>query len=412
MSPPPRPASRPGLSRTVIILGFTSFFTDIGSEMIFPLLPVFLSEVLRASPAFLGLIEGVADTVASLLKLVSGLVSDRVGRRKPLVLLGYGLAGLVRPLVALAAAPWHVLAVRFADRIGKGLRASPRDALIAESVPPSEAGRAFGFQRSMDHAGAVIGPMVAAALLSAGFELRTVFWLAAIPGVCALIAVFAIREERRPDTPAPPTALQPPAEPAKMDALRPGDAATGAAPTALPRRFHGYLGILIVFLLGNSSDAFLLLRAHDVGLPTALVPLLWTIFHVSKVVSSYLAGALSDRIPRVRLIVAGWAVYAAAYLGFGLADAPWQIWLLFPIYGLHHGFTEPVERALVVDLVPPARLGRAFGFYHFTVGVSALPASLLTGWLWSAYGPEFALLTGAALAAIAAILLSLWQASR
>jgi MFS family permease len=375
------------LPLSVILLGVTSFFTDVSSEMIFPLLPLFLSDVLHANPAFLGLVEGAADTVASLLKLVSGRVSDRLERRKGLVLVGYGLSGAVRPLVAWAGAPWHVLGVRLTDRVGKGLRSSPRDALIADAAPPGETGRAFGFHSAMDHAGAVLGPLVATVMMHAGADLRTVFAWASVPALLAFVALLFVRESRA--------------------AARAPEASTSAP---LPRSMWGLFGIIGLFALGNSSDAFLLLRAREAGVEPAWIPLLWTAFHVSKFSSSYVFGAWSDRLARWRLVAAGWGVYALAYLGFAAAEQAWHAWAVFVFYGLFYGLVEPAQKAMVKDLSPPELRGRAFGAYHFVVGIAALPAGLLTGALWHAYGPAVALSFGAALSGLSCALLLVWRA--
>jgi MFS family permease len=382
------------LPATVIALGVTSFFTDVGSEMIFPLLPVFVAS-LGATPAFLGLVEGVAETTASLLKLGSGYLADRLPRKKPLVLLGYGLSGLVRPLMGLAFAPWHVLAVRAADRVGKGIRTAPRDALLGAAVSPDRAGRAFGLHRAMDHAGAVVGPLIATALLALGCSLRDVFLAAAVPGVLAIAALLAVRE---------------PARSVERSGAETSEPTASAARAPLPRAFYGYLATILLFSLGASSDAFLLLRARDLGVATALLPALWVVLHVSKLVSSYYGGVLADRLPRARLIIAGWAVYALAYLGLCVATAAWQVWALFVFYGLYYGLTEPTERALIRDLAAPEAQGRAFGLYHFTVGLSAIPASVLTGWVWQSVSPEAALALGAAIAACASLALWWWSA--
>lgn len=386
-----RPRTR--LPATVLLLGLTSFFTDVGSEMIFPLLPVFIASV-GASPAFFGLVEGLADAVASLLKLGAGYLVDRAPAKKPFVLVGYGVAALVRPLMALATAPWHVLGVRLTDRVGKGIRSAPRDVLIASAVPASESGRAFGFHRAMDHAGAVVGPLIAAGLLAWGLPLRSVFWWAVVPGVLSVVAVVAVREGPA-QQPVDPQPIKPRAE-----------------KTRLPGRLRVVLGIFGLFALGNSSDAFLLLRARELGVSMASLPLLWTVFHVSKLTSSALGGDLSDRVPRARLIVAGWLVYAVTYLGFGLATRPWQVWALFVVYGTYYGLTEPAEKALVKDLAPPALRGRAYGLYHFLVGVAAMPAGLLTGELWQHAGPLAALGVGAGVAAVSAVAMLAWEGGR
>jgi MFS family permease len=364
--------------------------------MIFPLLPLFLTETLRAGPGFLGFVEGVADTVSSLLKLVSGYLSDRLGRRKPLVLFGYGLAAIARPLVALATAPWHVLAVRLTDRMGKGVRASPRDALIADAAQTNEAGRAFGFHRAMDHAGAVVGPLVAAGVMALGLSMRNVFWLAAIPGALAIVVLLTVREHKDVAATAPAPSLV---------------TATATGKT-LPRSLYTYLAILLVFSLGNSSDAFLLLRARELGLRDEAIPVLWALLNLSKLGSSLYGGRLSDAVPRSRMILAGWAVYAVIYLGLALAQGPVAAWVLFVIYGVYHGLTEPAEKALIKDLVPADRRGQAYGYYNFIIGISALPASLLTGWLWRVFGAPWALGVGAGFAAVAALLLASWSTRR
>jgi len=379
----------PRLPAAVILLGFTSLFTDVGTEMIFPLLPVFLTETLGAGPAYLGLVEGAADTVSSLLKLGSGIVADRTTRRKPLVLFGYALASAARPFVALATRPWHVLAVRVTDRVGKGVRSSPRDALIADSAG-DRAGRAFGFHQAMDNAGAVVGPLLATGLIAMSLSIRSVFWIAVIPGAIATGLVLLVRE--RPRAPVVPT----------------------GAPTAgvLTPQLTLYLIILALFSLGNSSDAFLLLRARSLGLSTAAIPVLWAVLNLSKVVWTYLGGDLADRVPRARLIAGGWLAYALVYLGLGRATTAWQVWALFVAYGVHYGLTEPVEKALVRDLAPPEQRGRAYGAYNFVVGTTALPAGLITGALWRAFGPTIALEVGATLACVAGILLLGWDAWR
>lgn len=378
------------LPAAVVALGITSLLTDVASEMIFPLLPVFLAS-LGATPAFLGLVEGLADATSSLLKLGSGYVSDRRRNAKPLVVVGYGVAAIVRPLVALATAPWHVLAVRVTDRIGKGIRTSPRDVLIASSVPKEETGRAFGFQRAMDHTGAVVGPLIATALLGLGLKLRSVFWIALAPGMLSVVAVLTVKE--------PPRKV-----------AHEKRAGTANTQRRLPSALRTYLAIICLFALGNSSDAFLLLRAKGLGVAVQSLPLLWSAFHVAKVVSSSLGGRWSDRIARPKLIVAGWIVYAATYLAFAFATTTWQVWALFVVYGVYYGLTEPVERALVKDLAPEVIRGRAYGFYNFIVGISAIPAGVLTGWLWQTFSPLAALSVGASLAGLSSVLLLVWNA--
>lgn len=376
------------LPRTVKALGFVSLLTDASSEMIYPLLPSFVTGTLKAGPAFLGLIEGVAETTASFFKLGSGILSDRFKARKPLVIVGYTVSSTVRPLVGLASAAWHVLAIRFSDRVGKGIRSSPRDALIAAVTDPSDRGRAFGFHRSMDHLGAVIGPLLASALLYSGVSLRGVFLIAAVPGFASIVAlVRGVREEPVHATPGP------------------ARAGSGRAP--LGAAMSRYLFVVGLFTLGNSSDAFLLLRAQSIGVTTAALPLLWSFHHVVKSSLSTLGGTLSDRLGRRGTIAIGWAVYALAYVGFALATRPFHAWALFAVYGVFFALTEGAERALVADFSAPENRGRAFGLFHGVVGILSLPASLITGVLWQRFGGATALLAGAALAAVAAALLLL-----
>lgn len=373
------------LPRTVVALGAVSLLTDASSEMIYPLLPVFLNTVLGAGPLAIGAIEGAAESVAALLKLASGWWSDRLPRRKPLLIAGYGIASLVRPLVGLTQSVGQVLAIRLADRAGKGIRGAPRDALIADAVDPSQRGRAYGFHRAADHTGAVAGPLIAYALLTwGGVSLRTVFLLAAIPAAAAMVAlIFGVREEKRA---------------AREDAKVPNLERRG-----LGRRFWSYLGVLMLFTLGNSTDALLILRANELGVSAALVPILWAMLHVVKAVSSTPGGTLSDRLGRRPLIIAGWMVYAAVYLGFAFANASWHAWGLFLAYGVYFGLTEGVEKALVADMVPSTVRGAAFGWYNLTIGLAALPASLIFGGLWQAYGARTAFVTGAVLALVAAV---------
>ncbi len=401
---------RSALPRAVVLLGITSLFTDVATEMIFPLLPVFIAS-LGGGATFLGLIEGLADTTSSLLKLASGYWGDRPGSKKPLVLCGYGLATVARPFVALATAPWHVLVVRVTDRIGKGLRSSPRDALIAASVSNAEAGRAFGFHNAMDHTGAVLGPVTATLLLKLGLPLRTVFWVAAVPGLFALAAAAFVREPPVADDAhgsddTGTTRAAPSAAPSHARLVDTGPPV--AASERLPSALKTYCAILAVFSLGGSSDAFLLLRARDVGVDVALLPLLWTAFNASKLVSSYFGGSFSDRAPRVFLIVSGWIVYALTYLAFAFAHLPWHAWALFVVYGTYYGLTEPVEKALVRDITSPRLRSRAYGLYNFVIGICTLPAGLLTGWLWDHVSAFVALATGAALAAVASLALLVW----
>jgi MFS family permease len=394
----PDVAKRPTLGRNVYALSLVSFFTDVSSEMIYPLLPVFLTMVLGASASFIGAIEGLAESTAALLKLASGWWSDRVRRRKPLVVAGYVIASAMRPLVALAQSASQVLVIRVSDRIGKGLRNSPRDALIADSVDPSIRGRAFGFHRGADNFGGVVGPLIAFGVLNWWHvALRTVFWLAAIPGVIAVLAVvFGVREVRRRDTGSS-------SESAKI---------VPKLHEPLGGRFWGVLAIIFVFTLGNSTDAFLLLRANQLGVPVALAPILWAVLHVVKTASNVPGGALSDRIGRKPTLAAGWLIYAIVYFAFARASATWHAWALFAVYGLYFGLTEGSERALVSDIVPAQRRGVAYGWYYLALGVGAFPASLIFGKLWDVRGSGFAFVVGASLALVAAIAIAFVPSGR
>lgn len=386
-SPPPRTLR---LGRNVLVLAAVSFLTDASSEIIYPLLPIFLTTVLGASASAVGAIEGAAETTSALLKLVSGWWSDRVSRRKPLVVAGYALASLARPLVAIAQSAGQVLAIRLTDRFGKGVRGSPRDALIAESVDPSIRGRAFGFHRAADHAGAVVGPLIAFALLRwESLPLRTVFLVAAIPGVLSVIVLVAGVKET-------PRAARVPSK---------SKAGAPSLGVVLGRPFWTFLASVLLFTLGNSTDAFLILRANQLGVSIALVPILWAALHIVKSAASVPGGALSDRLGRKPLILAGWAVYAAVYLGFGRATETWHAWALFLAYGMFFGLTEGTEAAMVADLVGRDRRGTAYGWYYLAVGIGALPASLLFGFIWDRFGPTRAFDVGATLAFAAAIVL-------
>lgn len=375
--------------------------------MAYPLLPLFLVGTLGAGPAFLGIIEGVAESTAALGKLGGGFLSDRVRRRKALVVWGYGLASLVRPFLALAAAPWHVLVIRFTDRIGKGVRSAPRDALLVESVPASRKGTAFGLHRAADHAGAIVGPVLAAViLLLAPDNLRLVFALTLVPGILTVwLLIRRVREV------APGVNEAGPASPVRAEHSGPASTSEkeGLPDTlrSLGPAFPGYLAVLLLFTLGNASDAFLLLRAQELGVGVGALPLLWGAFHVSKMVWNVPGGMLSDRFRPQSLILLGWLLYAAVYAAFAFANSAWQAWALFAVYGLFYGLTESPEKALVAELAPSHLRGRAFGVFHFTVGLGALPASLLFGVLWQWKGSPVAFLVGACVALVGALLLPL-----
>ena len=385
-----------GLPKNVFALSLVSLLNDTSSEIIYPLLPAFLFLALGATPFAIGLIEGFAESIASILKLFSGYLSDKFGNRKLPVFFGYSLAAVTRPLLAFVTSWPQVLVVRMTDRVGKGIRGAPRDALLAQDVAPERRGLAFGFNRAADHLGAVIGPVVAFVLLSylaadpsspTALEYQRVFLYASIPVVIGIfVIVFFVREEKKP-------VAAEDANPIKFS-LREFDG-----------NFKKFLIVVALFTLSNSTDAFLLLRAEQAGIAPAMLPLLWMALHFSKVVFSLAGGNLSDRIGRKKTIVAGWIVYAAVYIGFAFVGSEWQAWALFIIYGIYFGLTEGVEKAFVADMVTDERRGTAYGFYNLAYGITVLPASLLFGFLWSNVGVKTAFGVSAAISVVAAVLL-------
>ncbi len=386
------------LPRNVFAISLVSLLNDASSEIIYPLLPLFLAGALGASPRVIGLIEGGAESVSSFLKLFAGYASDREGRRKRLVVIGYGLAGFARPLLAFAQTWPQAFAIRLSDRVGKGLRSAPRDAMIADATPPAQRGLAFGFHRAMDHGGAIIGPLLSFALIfwlvqdrnaPTKAEYKTIFLLAAIPALAAvLVAIFFVRESAQTRAPNP-------AAPRLRFTLRGFD-----------RNFIRFLILVALFTLSNSSDAFLLLRARDAGISAATIPLLWAALHVCKVVSSLVGGDLSDRVGRKVLIIAGWLLYAAVYAGFAFVTSAWAAWALFLVYGIYFGLCEGTEKALVADLVRPEQRGTAYGLYNLAFSITVWPASLLMGTLWDWQGARTAFLVSAVLGTLAALLLA------
>lgn len=398
----PPPASP--LPRNVRVLGLVSLLNDLASEAVYPLLPTFLLEVLGGSRTQLGLIEGAAESLASLLKLASGTWSDRLATRKPLVVAGYALATVTRPLLAWVVWPWQLLALRLVDRVGKGLRTAPRDALLADSVSAGERGRAFGFQRAMDHLGAACGPLCATAVLVGWTDnLRWLFLATLIPGVLVLVALVAGLREATRDQRSAPVDGGDVATP-KSDETR---ISTAVRSQTEPHRrpFRWFLAAVLVFTLGNSSDAFLLVRVRELGVEPLWLPLLWVALHVVKSAGNLWAGRLVDRHGARPLLWSGWLVYAAAYLGFALASTAWQAVTLLMFYGLYYALTEPAEKQLVARLAGPTRQGQAYGWFHLTVGLGALPASWLCGTLYELWGPLAGLGSGAVLAVVASGLL-------
>jgi MFS family permease len=382
------------LPRTVWVIGLISLINDSASEMVYPLIPLYLSSVLMAGPRVLGLIEGAAEAAASLLKLVSGVIVDRTRRRKPWIVLGYGIASFGRPLIALISNWPGLLVIRVADRIGKGLRTSPRDALLAASVSAEHRGLAFGVHRALDNAGAVVGPLLAFLLLQQGWPLRTIFYWTALPAVLCVGLALAMTETK-------------PNEPA-VAATAGRWRWTDMAPT-----FRRFLVVVLLFSLGNSSNMFLLLRARELGVPQAWIPLLWAAVSTVAMTFSTPFSAWSDRIGRYRLLLAGYAAYAVFYVLMArIAHANWTLVALFAFYGLFVAATEGVEKALVADLAPSDARGTAYGWFNLTTGVALLPASALFGWLYQALSPATAFHFSASCAAVAAVLLWFWVRPR
>jgi len=370
----------------VFTLGLVSLLNDFASDMILPLIPAYMATLPGGGAFLIGLMEGLAESVAAILKLVSGWLSDRSGKRGGFIAVGYTAAALARPFMGLATHAFQVVGIRVVDRIGKGLRTSPRDAMIDASAPKESRGLAFSFHRAMDHTGALLGPLAATILISAvGLGVRSVILLAFIPGILSLAPLAVALVLARRQAAAGPAAK----------ARSPFSFAGGAG---LGRNFYFYISICCLFTLGNSSDLFLLLRASEAGLEPQLLPVVWIVLHLSKIALSVPAGMVSDRIGRKKPILAGWLVYAVTYLLVPYVGGTLQIFLLFAFYGLYFAFTEGVERAFVSDLVPGDRKGTAFGMFNFAVAVGALPASLVMGALYQWAGPRVAFGTGAALA--------------
>ena len=374
----------------VWLLGTVSLLNDVASEAIYPLLPFFLTGVLGATAVSLGIIEGAAEAVSSVLKVVSGRLSDRWGRRKPIVIFGYSLSGAARPLISMAGSWWMVFALRFVDRVGKGIRGAPRDAMLADFADHSNRGKVYGFHRAMDHTGAVVGPLLATAfLLAFPNRYRTLFALTVIPGAATVVLLLWVKERQHSQARSAPI---PNPEP-----LIPG--------RGIPKGLRRYLAVLSVFTLGNSADAFLLLRLTDAAGGPQLIPLFWALLHVVKMGASLLGGTASDRRGRRPLIAAGWIVYAIVYAGFAVSTSLWALVSWFFVYGIYYGCVEGTERALVADFAHPAERGTAFGIYNAVSGIGALVSSVVFGLIWNAFGAPAAFASGAALALIAAILL-------
>jgi len=387
-----------GLNPNVFFLGIVSFLTDVSSEMIFTLIPLFLSNVLGAATTIIGLIGGLSDSADAIFRIFSGWLSDRIGKRKFLAVAGYSISTVAKPFMYLASTWGVVLGVRFTDRIGKGIRTSPRDALIADSVSPEERGKGFGLHRAMDTSGAVLGLSIAAIVIylvqggGLALSLKTYQWLVLIgivPAVLAVIILVRFVKERE-------------RKPSPSSRSRPGFNLIKLA-AGFDTRFKVFLAVMAVFTIGNSSDFFVILRAQNLGSSVFHIALMLVLFNATYAAISLPAGKLSDRLGRRRVIAFGWGVYALVYLGFALATNLWQVWLLFAAYGIYYGIVDGVARAFVADLVPAERRGTAYGLYHGVVGLTLLPASLIAGWMWQAYSPVAPFFFGAALACAAMI---------
>ena len=375
-----------GFGRNIFFSGLVSFFMDVSSEMIYPLVPLFLANVLGVNKSVIGLIEGIAESTASLLRVFSGWLSDRLGRRKHLMALGYGIAALSRPVMATAASWQQVFSARFIDRLGKGIRTAPRDAIIADSTPASRLARAFSFHRAMDTMGAVAGPALAFLLLGLFADsYRVVFWLSMVPAAAAVIAIFLFIEEKRETLAAP------------SDGPRP-------VLGRLDWKAKSFIGIASIFALGNSSDVFLILRAGQLGVPTVMVPIVYLLFNLVYALSSVPAGMAADRFGRKRVILIGFLLFAAVYYGFAVAGSAQAVWLLFALYGIFMGLTEGIQKAFLATIIPADFKATAFGVYATCTGVAIFPASLIGGWLWEAVSPAATFYFGAATAAASALL--------
>jgi len=376
------------LPRTVWLIGLISFVNDAASEMLYPLMPLYLATVLMAGPKALGLIEGIAEATSSIFKLVSGVIVDRTKKTKPWIVIGYFLAGIGRPLIAIANSWTWVLCIRFTDRLGKGLRSSPRDALLAESVAPNQRGLTFGLHRSMDNAGAVFGPLMAALLLSMNIPLRDIFLWAVIPGVFTVVLALCLQESPREQQVVKPFSWS-------LEGLSP--------------QFKRYILVAGIFALANSSDMFLLLRARELGVPQEQIPLLWAAISLITTLFGTPLSALSDRFSRKNFILIAWCAFAFFYIAMSFSGITiWMLCALFGIYGLFKAATEGVEKALVADLAPIGMAGTAFGWFNLVSGLMLLPASLIFGWLYDSFSPQYAFLFSGSCALLAFLLLAFW----
>jgi MFS family permease len=401
----PSSEPQPSATRNIYAFGITSFFNDTATEMAYWVLPAFLIS-LGAGPAQLGVIEGIAESVASFAQLFSGYLADRLDRRKPIVVAGYFVANAVKPLLAIVTAWWHILLIRFTDRLAKGVRGAPRDVMVAESVGKEGFGSAYGLIQSLDSAGAIAGPLVALLML-AHYGIRRVFWAAAVPGaLTVLVALFGIRETKRGTAERAGTKSGAGTSPVKIAPV------SVVSANRLPMAFYMVVTAVTLFSLGNSSDMFLVMRAQNVGIGVSLAPLLGLVFNVTYTLGSWPAGWFSDRFSRRGIAAAGYLIFAGVYFVFGRAPSTLAIWITMAIYGLYYALTQPVLKALVVESVAHEVRGRALGVYFFITSVATLAASLITGELWKHYGPAFPFYLSAGIAVISAALLLITPAER
>lgn len=390
---------RRDLTSNVWGFGATSLLNDTATEMAYWVIPAFLVSI-GAGPAALGVIEGVAESVASFAKLLSGYLADRVERRKPLVIGGYAVANAAKPFLAIATAWWHVLIIRFSDRLAKGVRGAPRDVMLSESVPKATLGGAFGLLQAMDSAGAIFGPLVALLLLHFRYGLRTIFWIAAVPGLGSIFVVWALVRETRGGG-AHPSPKQDEGWGTRANGPRqPKEGARGAQ--GLPRSFYYVVAAVTLFSVGNSSDMFLVLRAQNIGIAAALAPALGLVFNIVYTAASWPAGRWSDRVSKRVMAAGGYLVFAIVYAVFALAPSRAAIWTAMAFYGLYYALTNPVLRALVAQTINPESRGRAFGIFYFVTSFATLAASVLAGELWKHFGAPMPFYLSAGLAVIAA----------
>ncbi|MEX2462386.1 MAG: MFS transporter [Paenibacillaceae bacterium] len=381
-----------GMNRVILVIGLVSLFTDLSSNMIVPILPIYLTTVLHIPLTSIGIIEGIAESTASILKLFSGWITDRFGKHKLLMLIGYGLSNLTKPFFAISASWSQVLLIRFSDRFGKGIRTSPRDALLADATTKEDRGKSFGFRRALDALGAALGPVVAFGILAMyPGHYQLVFLLSVIPGTIALLLIIFFLKEK-----AATHSLQQRVLPKiSFKQMNP--------------RFLGFSFISTLFAIGNFSDAFLALRAQNIGMIIAFIPLAFFVMNLSSSIFSMPIGILSDRIGRRSVLITGYLIFASIYLGFGIAKNVTWIWVLFILYGLYYAFTDGIQKAYIADIVPEGQRGTAMGTFNALTGLAALPASIIAGFLWQSFGPEVAFSVSGGIAILSALFMLIFR---